>query len=229
MWGGPAHRVFASEQMPVVLGRSPQAAFLRRRHARVVVRMRGWTGTAAASPGSPTSATTAPTCASTTARCQPAPRPPARCTAAAASAWAVRPAIRHRPASASTCCALPTRSRSLSCRCADDAGSVRRRPTASTPLLFVETCRYAGSVEVETARLAAPTALEVVRRWTPDMLVIDLHLPDIIGYELLPALRLHLAMPPLPRFPVHRRRCGRKSPSRRAVPASTVAGPNPST
>lgn len=63
-------------------------------------------------------------------------------------------------------------------------------------LLFVETCRVAGGAEVETAATAAE-ALELVRTWAPDLLVIDLHLPDGNGYELLPALRRHLTSQPL--------------------------------
>ena len=55
-------------------------------------------------------------------------------------------------------------------------------------LLFVETCRFARGVEVETAGTGAE-ALEVALRWRPDLLVIDLHLPDTTGYDLLPALR----------------------------------------
>ena len=55
-------------------------------------------------------------------------------------------------------------------------------------LLFAETCRCAGGAEVETVETAAE-ALELVRSWTPDLLVIDLHLPDLSGYLLLPALR----------------------------------------
>ncbi|MDP1901204.1 MAG: response regulator [Rubrivivax sp.] len=66
-------------------------------------------------------------------------------------------------------------------------------------LLFVETCRFAGGVEVETAGSGAE-ALEVAQRWRPDLLVIDLHLPDTLGYDLLPALRAHLALPALPAF-----------------------------
>ncbi|MDP1650348.1 MAG: response regulator [Rubrivivax sp.] len=63
-------------------------------------------------------------------------------------------------------------------------------------LLFVETCRFAGGVEVATAATAAQ-ALELVRHWTPELLVIDLHLPDLDGYQLLPALRSRLnARPP---------------------------------
>jgi len=63
-------------------------------------------------------------------------------------------------------------------------------------LLFVEACRFAGGVEVETAATAAQ-ALELVRHWTPELLVIDLHLPDLDGYQLLHALRSCLdARPP---------------------------------
>jgi CheY-like chemotaxis protein len=55
-------------------------------------------------------------------------------------------------------------------------------------LLFAETCRLSGSVELETAATGAE-ALEIVATWRPELLVIDLHLPDTTGYELLPALR----------------------------------------
>ena len=66
-------------------------------------------------------------------------------------------------------------------------------------LLFVEACRFAGGVETETASSGAE-ALELVRRWVPDLLVIDLHLPDTTGYTLLPALRAQLNAPALPAF-----------------------------
>lgn len=62
-------------------------------------------------------------------------------------------------------------------------------------LLFVETCRVAGGAEVETAATAGE-ALELVQAWAPDLLVIDLHLPDGNGYELLPALRSRLGTQP---------------------------------
>ncbi len=63
-------------------------------------------------------------------------------------------------------------------------------------LLFVAACRFARGVEVETAATAAQ-ALELVGHWTPELLVIDLHLPDLDGYQLLPALRSRLnARPP---------------------------------
>lgn len=66
-------------------------------------------------------------------------------------------------------------------------------------LLFVETCRFAGGVEVETAATGAE-ALELAPRWRPDLLVIDLHLPDTTGYDLLPALRKVLLRGDLPAF-----------------------------
>ena len=64
-------------------------------------------------------------------------------------------------------------------------------------LLFVETCRTATDVEIRTA-LTGAEALETVAQWHPDLLVIDLHLPDTTGYELLPTLRRTLAEPTLP-------------------------------
>lgn len=66
-------------------------------------------------------------------------------------------------------------------------------------LLFVEACRFAGGIDVETAGSGAE-AHDLVRRWVPDLLVIDLHLPDTDGYALLPALRAQLALPALPAF-----------------------------
>ncbi len=64
-------------------------------------------------------------------------------------------------------------------------------------LLFVETCRLAGGVDVETAVTGAE-ALDLVATWMPDLMVIDLHLPDTDGYRLLAALRQRLAAPRLP-------------------------------
>jgi two-component system OmpR family response regulator len=66
-------------------------------------------------------------------------------------------------------------------------------------LLFVETCRLAGGVEVESAATGAE-ALEVAQRFRPELLVLDLHLPDTTGYDLLPALRRALGEPALPAF-----------------------------
>ena len=61
-------------------------------------------------------------------------------------------------------------------------------------LLLAETCRVAGGVEVQIADTGAD-ALALAQTWTPDLLVIDLHLPDLNGYELLAALRHRLATP----------------------------------
>jgi len=63
-------------------------------------------------------------------------------------------------------------------------------------LLFVETCCVAGDIELETAASGAE-ALDVVGRWAPDLLVVDLHLPDTTGFDLLPALRARAANPVL--------------------------------
>jgi two-component system, OmpR family, response regulator len=66
-------------------------------------------------------------------------------------------------------------------------------------LLFVEACRFAPGVEVETAA-SGEQAIEVAVGWKPDLLVIDLHLPDTDGFRLLPALRQALGQPSLPAF-----------------------------
>ena len=66
-------------------------------------------------------------------------------------------------------------------------------------LLFVETCRFAGGIEIETA-LTGAEALDLALRFVPELLVIDLHLPDTDGYALLPALRKALGAPTLPAF-----------------------------
>jgi CheY-like chemotaxis protein len=62
-------------------------------------------------------------------------------------------------------------------------------------LLFTETCRAAGLTDVEVAGDGAE-ALQGLRDWAPwrpDLLVLDLHLPDTDGLRLLPALRAALA------------------------------------
>jgi CheY-like chemotaxis protein len=64
-------------------------------------------------------------------------------------------------------------------------------------LLFEEACRLAGGVELQLA-VDGAEALETVRRWTPDVLVVDLHLPDTDGLSLLSALR---ALPNCARLP----------------------------
>ena len=64
-------------------------------------------------------------------------------------------------------------------------------------LLFVETCRLAGAINLETAG-SGSEALDVASAFQPELLVVDLHLPDTTGYDLLPALRHHLGQPGLP-------------------------------
>ena len=66
-------------------------------------------------------------------------------------------------------------------------------------LLFSETCRVVGGVDVQTADTGTE-ALEIAMQWRPDLLVIDLHLPDMLGYALLPRLRAQMAAPALPAF-----------------------------
>jgi len=66
-------------------------------------------------------------------------------------------------------------------------------------LLFIEACRFAPGVEVETA-YSGSEALACVEGWAPDLLVIDLHLPDTTGYALLPVLRARMGGLPRPAF-----------------------------
>ena len=66
-------------------------------------------------------------------------------------------------------------------------------------LLFVEACRLAGGLHVETAATGAE-AMELAPRCKPALLVIDLHLPDTTGYQLLPALRQLMDRATLPAF-----------------------------
>jgi two-component system OmpR family response regulator len=55
-------------------------------------------------------------------------------------------------------------------------------------LLFEQACRFARNLEVASAG-SGEEALALAREFRPDVLVIDLHLPDTSGYALLPALR----------------------------------------
>jgi two-component system OmpR family response regulator len=66
-------------------------------------------------------------------------------------------------------------------------------------LLFAEACRLAGSLEVQAAATGAE-ALELGLAWAPELLVIDLHLPDTDGYALLAALRAQPALAATPAF-----------------------------
>jgi len=64
-------------------------------------------------------------------------------------------------------------------------------------LLFSEACRIAGHSNVETAGSGAE-ALELIDSFVPDLLVLDLHLPDTDGIALLPLLRARAGRPALP-------------------------------
>jgi CheY-like chemotaxis protein len=55
-------------------------------------------------------------------------------------------------------------------------------------ILLEETVRMHGGIELQVAEDGAE-ALALVRRWQPEVLVLDAHLPDMSGYELL--VRLH--------------------------------------
>lgn len=66
-------------------------------------------------------------------------------------------------------------------------------------LLFEETVRFAPGVEIETAATGAE-ALELAGRWQPELLVIDLHLPDANGMELLARLRQAAGRAELPAY-----------------------------
>lgn len=66
-------------------------------------------------------------------------------------------------------------------------------------LLFSEACQLVEGVEVEVESVvSASQALELVPHWKPDLLVLDLHLPDSRGTDLLPRLRASLGRPDLP-------------------------------
>jgi CheY-like chemotaxis protein len=51
-------------------------------------------------------------------------------------------------------------------------------------ILFEETMRMRGGIELQVAADGAE-ALALARRWEPEVLVLDAHLPDMSGYELL--------------------------------------------
>ncbi len=55
-------------------------------------------------------------------------------------------------------------------------------------LLFEEACRLDDSLEVQLA-FDGEEALTIAREWRPDVLVVDLHLPDTDGFNLLRMLR----------------------------------------
>jgi len=66
-------------------------------------------------------------------------------------------------------------------------------------LLFAETCKLVGKLEVQCAA-SGEEALALSRQWGPDVLVIDLHLPDTDGYLLLAQLRVLPGLAAVPAF-----------------------------
>jgi len=60
-------------------------------------------------------------------------------------------------------------------------------------VLFAEACRAIGGIEIECASCGAE-ALDLLAAFVPDLLVIDLHLPDTSGERLLPELRRALGL-----------------------------------
>lgn len=66
-------------------------------------------------------------------------------------------------------------------------------------LLFVEVCRPDPTLEIATAA-GADEALESARLQRPDVMVIDLHLPDTDGLRLLADLRLIEGLAQTPAF-----------------------------
>jgi CheY-like chemotaxis protein len=64
-------------------------------------------------------------------------------------------------------------------------------------LLMEQTLLGIGGLELQCAESGAE-ALALAAEWQPDLLVIDLHLPDTDGCALLPQLRQLLGQPALP-------------------------------
>jgi CheY-like chemotaxis protein len=66
-------------------------------------------------------------------------------------------------------------------------------------MLFENACVGLEGVRVTTAA-SGTEALELARKLAPQLLVIDLHLPDTDGPALLQALRREAALPDVPAF-----------------------------
>lgn len=95
---------------------------------------------------------------------------------------------------------------------AADAAPDARREASSPPLrmlyvednrinaiLFEEAMRLHGGIELEVAE-DGEQALTLSRNWTAQVLVLDAHLPDMSGYELLARLRAMPALADAPAF-----------------------------
>jgi len=66
-------------------------------------------------------------------------------------------------------------------------------------LLFEETCRLASTLEVRSVE-CGEEAMAICASYRPDVLVIDLNLPDTDGYQLLGQLRSLAGMSRTPAF-----------------------------
>lgn len=66
-------------------------------------------------------------------------------------------------------------------------------------LLFEEAMRVLGGCELRVAEDGA-AALETVHGWTPEVLVLDAHLPDMNGFEVLQRLRQRRELADVPAF-----------------------------
>jgi two-component system OmpR family response regulator len=66
-------------------------------------------------------------------------------------------------------------------------------------LLFEQACRFAPGLEVASAG-SGDEAVALAGEFRPEVLVIDLHLPDTTGYALLPALRAAAGRTEAPAF-----------------------------
>lgn len=64
-------------------------------------------------------------------------------------------------------------------------------------LLFEQVCLQIGGIELQCAE-DGDEAEALAAEWQPDLLVIDLHLPDTDGCSLLPRLRAAAGRPALP-------------------------------
>ena len=60
-------------------------------------------------------------------------------------------------------------------------------------------CLSARGIELRLAE-DADEALDIVREWVPDVLVLDAHLPGMNGFELLQTLRVLPGMQSVPAF-----------------------------
>jgi CheY-like chemotaxis protein len=66
-------------------------------------------------------------------------------------------------------------------------------------ILFEETARMHGGIELQVAEDGAE-ALALVQHWRPDVLVLDAHLPDMSGYDVLLQMRRLPALASVPAF-----------------------------